>query len=219
MIAVSSSSSFSPHLRVFSSSSTRPKKMDSSSVESTKSAPKIVSLKAVDATASSFADFGQVVSASPDGEFGPRDAQLDLSRGIPRFYIMNLRDRKLRFSTITHHASVTQCLGSVGGGEWYLGVAKPSIVDPINVENEDENGLVKSSCGHYYKPPHPDEVRVFRVAGPKFLKLNAGTWHAGPLFKLTEMDFYNLELSNTNAVDHTTHNFRKEDGVVFLIED
>lgn len=112
---------------------------------------------------------------------------------------MNLRDRKLRFSTITHHASVTQCLGSVGGGEWYLGVAKPSIVDPINVENEDENGLVKSSCGHYYKPPHPDEVRVFRVAGPKFLKLNAGTWHAGPLFKLTEMDFYNLELSNTNV--------------------
>ena len=42
-------------------------------------------------------------------------------------------------------------------------------------------------------------VCVFRVEGSKFLKLNRGTWHAGPLFKADTMDFYNLELSNTNV--------------------
>ncbi|PIN00460.1 hypothetical protein CDL12_27038 [Handroanthus impetiginosus] len=32
------------------------------------------------------------------------------------------------------------------------------------------------------------------------------------------MDFYNLELSNTNVVDHTTHSFKKNK-VVFLIDE
>lgn len=46
---------------------------------------KVVKLRAVEATPESFAPFGQVIGASPDGdEFGPHDAQLDLSRGIPR---------------------------------------------------------------------------------------------------------------------------------------
>ncbi|KAJ4767048.1 ureidoglycolate hydrolase [Rhynchospora pubera] len=181
-----------------------------------------VKLKAIEATPESFAPFGQVISSSPDGdEFGLHDAQLDLSRGIPRFYIMRLEDRKLKFSTITHHASVTQCLGSIGGGDWYLGVSKGSIL-----EDETESGtpqgcktVKKSACGHYYSPPKPDDVCVFRISGPKFLKLNKGTWHAGPLFQTKAMDFYNLELSNTNVVDHTTHNFRKDDGVIFIIED
>ena len=45
----------------------------------------VVKLRAVEATPESFASFGQVITASPDGdEFGPHDAQLDLSRGIPR---------------------------------------------------------------------------------------------------------------------------------------
>lgn len=46
---------------------------------------RVVRLRAVEATPESFAPFGQVITASPDGdEFGPHDAQLDLSRGIPR---------------------------------------------------------------------------------------------------------------------------------------
>lgn len=116
-----------------------------------------------------------------------------------RFYIMSLKDRKLKFSTITHHASVTQCLGSIGGHEWYLGVAKASIVDLNRINDEKGRKVVWSTCGHYYMPPLPDEVRVFRIVGPKYLKLNAGTWHAGPLFQAERMDFYNLELSNTNV--------------------
>ncbi|XP_057486548.1 uncharacterized protein LOC130772623 [Actinidia eriantha] len=182
--------------------------------------PAVVRLKAIEATPETFGEYGQVIEASPDGEeFGPQDAQLDLSRGIPRFYIMHLEARPLKFSTITHHASVTQCLGSIGGNVWYLGVAKPSIVDSSKSKAEKGLNAVQSRCGHLYMPPAVDDVRVFRIAGPKFLKLNLGTWHAGPLFKADAMDFYNLELSNTNVVDHTMHYFKKKDGVVFLIDD
>ncbi|KAK4578909.1 hypothetical protein RGQ29_028826 [Quercus rubra] len=187
-----------------------------------KAKAEVVEVKAIEATAERFEEYGQVIEASPDGdEFGPQDAQLDLSRGIPRFYIMHIENRPLKFSTITHHASVTQCLGSVGGNVWYLGVAKPSIVDDYEVKDDTggNNEIVQSHCGHFYVPPAVESVRVFRVEGSKFLKLNRGTWHAGPLFKADTMDFYNLELSNTNVVDHTTHNFKRENGVVFLIND
>ncbi|KAL8051842.1 hypothetical protein ABFX02_06G175000 [Erythranthe guttata] len=178
--------------------------------------PTVISLKPIEATPESFHEFGQVIVASPDGDgFGPRDAQLDLSHGIPRFYIMHLEDRPLEFSTITHHASVTQCLGSIGGHVWYLGVAKPSTVDPSETTGTVGSNLVQSHCGHFYAPPKIDDVRVFKIAGPTFLKLNRGTWHAGPLFLEKTMDFYNLELSNTNVIDHTTHNFAKKNNVIF----
>lgn len=114
---------------------------------------------------------------------------------MDRFYIMHLQDRELKFSKITHHARVTQCLGAACGDEWFLGIAKPSIVDGDYNEAEAK----RSECGHYYVPPRPEDVRVFRVSGAKFLKLNAGTWHAGPLFRTKEMDFYNLELTDTNV--------------------
>jgi len=45
-----------------------------------------VKVKAIEATPASFKEYGQVIEASSDGEgFGPNDAQLDLSQGIPRF--------------------------------------------------------------------------------------------------------------------------------------
>uniref|UniRef100_A0A2P2P1D2 Uncharacterized protein MANES_10G042700 n=1 Tax=Rhizophora mucronata TaxID=61149 RepID=A0A2P2P1D2_RHIMU len=179
---------------------------------------KKMKLKPIEATPESFGEFGQVIEPSDDGkEFGPDDAQLDLSQGTPRFYIMRLRDQPLVFSTITHHASVTQCLGSVGGHVWFLGVAKPSILG--NKDLKAGTDIVQSHCGHFYSPPAVDEVIVFRISGPKFLKLHRGTWHAGPLFQADVMDFYNLELSNTNVVDHTTHNFKKQNGVIFVIDE
>lgn len=53
--------------------------------ESVPSSPEVIRLKSIEATPESFHEFGQVIEASPDGdEFGPRDAQLDLSQGIPR---------------------------------------------------------------------------------------------------------------------------------------
>lgn len=116
-----------------------------------------------------------------------------------RFYVMQLKDRSLRFSKITHHANVTQCLGSIGGNVWYLGVAKPSIVDPADIKGARGADIVQSRCGHFYVPPAVDEVQAFRISGPKFIKLNHGTWHAGPLFTDDKMNFYNLELNNTNV--------------------
>nr|XP_004496337.1 uncharacterized protein LOC101509929 isoform X1 [Cicer arietinum]XP_004496338.1 uncharacterized protein LOC101509929 isoform X1 [Cicer arietinum] len=177
---------------------------------------KVVTVKPIEATPSTFKDYGQVIEASPDGEgFGPHDAQLDLTQGIPRLYIMHLENRPLKFSIITHHASVTQCLGSIGGNVWYLGVAKPSLVDSDEIKDKK---ILQSHSGHFYVPPAIEDVQVFKVSGSKFLKLNLGTWHAGPLFKSDTMDFYNLELSDTNVVDHTTHNF-KDNGVVFSIDE
>lgn len=113
---------------------------------------------------------------------------------------MSLDCRSLKFSSITHHARVTQCLGSIGGHVWYLGVVKPSVVDPDQVKGDKGSNAVQSHDGHFYVPPVVEDVRVFRFSGPKFVKLNMGTWHAGPLFNpQIKMDFYNLELSNTHV--------------------
>lgn len=44
-----------------------------------------VVLKPVEATADNFKEYGQLIKSSPDGaQFGPQDAQLDLSHGTPR---------------------------------------------------------------------------------------------------------------------------------------
>lgn len=117
---------------------------------------------------------------------------------------MNLQNQPLKFSRITHHSKVTQCLGSIGGDVWYLGVAKRSVVDP-NVEGKSQN-VEQSPMGHFFVPPAGDGVQVFKITGPKFLKMERGTWHAGPLFKSRTMNFFNLELNNTN-VSSSTHSF------------
>uniref|UniRef100_A0A1J3FXV0 Ureidoglycolate hydrolase n=1 Tax=Noccaea caerulescens TaxID=107243 RepID=A0A1J3FXV0_NOCCA len=176
--------------------------------------PVEVNLIPVEATSESFRDYGQIIEASRDGDhFGPNDAQLDLSRGIPRFYIMRLQDGSFGFSEITHHANVTQCLGSIGGHVWYLGVVKPSLIEDDGSKKVDN--VESGSGGHLYVPPAIEEVRLFRISGQKFVKLNRGTWHAGPLFRDSSMDFCNLELSDTNAVDRTVHDFVKSNGVTF----
>lgn len=59
---------------------------------------------------------------------------------------MHLENRPLQFSNITHHASVTQCLGSIGGHVWYLGIAKPSIVDSNEITGKK---VVQSRPGHF----------------------------------------------------------------------
>ncbi|KAJ0013968.1 hypothetical protein Pint_21733 [Pistacia integerrima] len=79
------------------------------------------------------------------------------------FYIMHLEDRPLN----------------------------SSIVD--SKETKGGTGIVQSHCGHlthFYVPPTVEvDVHVFRIAGPRFLKLNHGTWHAGPLFEADNMEY------------------------------
>ncbi len=142
-------------------------------------------LKAHTISEENFHPFGQVIYPSVDGKpFGDRDAQLDLEGGIPRFYIMRLSGQGQKFHRITRHIQCTQCLGALDGKEWAIAVAPPSAMGLSQVE--------------------PETINAFRIPGNCFIKLNRGTWHAGPYFEHEFVDFYNLELSDTNINDHFT---------------
>ncbi|HEY9764474.1 MAG TPA: ureidoglycolate lyase, partial [Trichocoleus sp.] len=121
--------------------------------------------------------------------------QLQLSKGIPRFYIMQLEQRGLRFHRITRHQQCTQCLGALEGKEWVIAVAPPDADNPLN----------------------PNAIQAFRVPGNCFIKLEVGTWHAGPYFEVDRVNFYNLELSDTNITDHETCDLAQAFGLEFEI--
>ena len=138
-------------------------------------------------TPENFQVYGQLISASEDGKsYDVEDAQLDLRNGIPRFYIMRLLHKGRKFHKITRHVQCTQCLGSLEGKDWLIAVAPPN--------NEVEQ-------------PALGDISAFRIPGNCFIKLEVGTWHAGPYFDHEFVDFYNLELNDTNVADHFTHNF------------
>jgi len=146
-------------------------------------------------TPEAFHPYGQVIFASPDGQsYGEQDAQLKIDQGIPRFYIMRLHAHGRTFSRITRHQRCTQCLGALEGHEWLMAVAAPSISRPAL-----------------------DNIQAFRIPGNCFIKLNLGTWHAGPYFDQETIDFYNLELSDTNVNDHDTYDFGAAEGIEFTL--
>ena len=146
-------------------------------------------------TQENFRPYGQVISASEDGKsFDAEDAQLNLQNGTPRFYIMRLHKRGRKFNKITRHVQCTQCLGSLEGKDWLIAVAPPN--------NETEQ-------------PALEDIAAFRIPGNCFIKLEIGTWHAGPYFEHEFVDFYNLELSDTNVVDHFTHSFLESHQIEF----
>jgi ureidoglycolate hydrolase len=146
-------------------------------------------------TAENFRPYGQVIFASEDGKaFDSEDAQLNLQNGIPRFYIMRLHQKGRKFHKITRHVRCTQCLGSLEGKDWLIAVAPPN--------NEADE-------------PTLENIAAFRIPGNCFIKLEVGTWHAGPYFEHDFVDFYNLELNDTNIVDHFTHDFIKSHQLEF----
>jgi ureidoglycolate hydrolase len=154
-------------------------------------------LRAELVTTENFRPYGQVIFPSDDGKaFDTEDAQLSLDKGIPRFYIMRLTARGRKFHTITRHVKCTQCLGSLLGKDWLIAVC------PAN-NNVNEPAL--------------NEIKAFRIPGNCFIKLEVGTWHAGPYFEHDAVDFYNLELSDTNVIDHFTHSFIKSHKMEFEI--
>jgi ureidoglycolate hydrolase len=145
-------------------------------------------------TLDAFAPYGQVIMASPDGQrFDHTDAQLNLASGIPRFYIMRLAAKGRQFHRITRHQLCTQCLGSLEGKEWWLAVAPPGAA----------------------ATPDLQQLRAYRIPGNCFIKLEQGTWHAGPYFDEGVIDFYNLELSDTNEIDHHTCDLQATFGLEF----
>jgi ureidoglycolate lyase len=151
-------------------------------------------LTAVPVTPEAFAPFGQLIVPTEDGvPFGDEDAQLDLTQGTPRFYIMRLPNRGWVFDRITRHNQVTQCLASVGGADWFIAVSPPST------------GAADA--------PSPASIKAFRIPGDVAIKLHVGTWHVGPFFAPEEVSFFNLELADTNIVDHDNHDLVAAHGV------
>ena len=158
---------------------------------------RVIDLPVQPITAAAFAPFGTLIEPCEDGKmFGPDEAQLVLDRGTPRFYIMRLYRRPPGFRQITRHLAVTQCLASVGGGSWIIAVAPPRDPDDAAAE------------------PDPAAIRAFDVPGNVAISLHRSTWHAGPFFDAPNMDFYNLELADTNQVDHHNCLLDKRYGVV-----
>jgi len=136
-------------------------------------------------TREAFAPFGDLIPPTQDGlPFGPQDAALDLTRGRPRLYIMRLPHRGLVFRHITRHRNVTQCLAALEGKTWMMAVAPPKGLDDPRAE------------------PDLADIAAFVIPGTVAVKLHRGTWHAGPFFEDDEISFLNLELSDTNEVDH-----------------
>lgn len=162
----------------------------------TAAAPMLKLLTAEPVSAEAFAPFGQVIFPTPDGTpYGPHDAQLHLSNGIPRLYLMTLTAKGRRFDRITRHQRSTQCLGALNGRSWWIAVAPPGAATE----------------------PEVSQIRAFQIPGHCFINLAAGTWHAGPYFEGDAISFYNLELSDTNITDHHTCNLRTRYGLEFEI--
>jgi ureidoglycolate hydrolase len=150
-------------------------------------APNTIDLPVLDLTAERFAPYGSVIAPMDDGvPCGTANAPLDLSGGTPRLYAMRIPARGLTVTRITRHRRVTQALASVGGHTWFLAVAPPRAAHDPQAE------------------PALDDIRAFRIPGDVAVMLYKGSWHAGPLFEGAEQSFFNLELTDTNAVDHHT---------------
>ncbi len=138
-------------------------------------------------TVDGFAPFGSVIEPTDhDAPIALDGPELELGRGTPRFYTMRIPGRGLAVAKITRHRRVTQVLASAGGREWVMAVAPPGRVADDGAE------------------PALDDIRAFRIPGDTAIMLALGTWHAGPLFDGDERSFFNLELTDTNVVDHDT---------------
>jgi len=159
-----------------------------------------VALQAQAVSADAFAPFGVVLRPLVDGTpFTTEEAALDVSEGTPRFYLMVLEDKPLEFTRITRHLHTTQTLVSVGGSEWFIAVAPAGDLS--------EDGI-----------PALGAIRAFSVPGNVAITLHKGTWHSGPYFVGDRVDFVNLELSDTNVVDHHSYLLDQRLGVRVVID-
>ena len=149
-------------------------------------------------TREAFAPYGELIEPSPYGKpHDELDAKLELSEGRPRLYIMRSPQHGMEFDRITRHLKVTQCLGARNDRDWVIAVAPP---DPTSSR------------------PDVSRLAAFRVPGETTIKLHLGTWHAGPYFKWDYVDFFNLELSDTNQTDSEHYSFSENEGCIFRLE-
>jgi ureidoglycolate lyase len=143
-------------------------------------------------TVEAFAPYGRVIApmraggqgseTGQDPETSMSEAKLVLEHGEPRLWIMHLPHVGLGFNRIARHRRVTQCLGSLGGKEWLIGVAPPGDLS---------DGA----------RPRLEDIVAFRIPGDRIIRLHVATWHAGPHFVHDECLFLNLENLDTNKRD------------------
>ncbi len=109
---------------------------------------------------------------------------------------MRIQRRGLQFDRITYHARVTQCLGSLTVEPWYLVVAEPtgSVQQPPGPEDlhafrvgtvcsSQTTQLIKfANCRERGSTASEPSLAAMQIPHGKFVRLHAGTWHAGPLF-------------------------------------
>jgi ureidoglycolate hydrolase len=154
-------------------------------------------------TAEAFAPYGQVIAplrtggqgaeTGHDPEASASQAKLVLSNGEPRLWIMHLPHVGLGFTRIARHRRVTQCLGSLGGKEWLIGVAPPGDL------GDDAR-------------PRVEDIAAFRVPGDRLIKLHVATWHAGPHFVTTNAFSSTSRTSTPTGVIFTPCRFRSSAG-------
>lgn len=125
---------------------------------------------------------GQFDNNPYDPENSVEEPKLVLTNGTPRLWIMDLKKNGLAFSKMARHRRVSQCLGSMQGKDWFVGVAPP-------------NDLADGAR------PEIGRIAAFRIPGNCVIKLHVATWHAGPLFIHDECLFFNLENLDTNKRD------------------
>ena len=128
--------------------------------------------------AEAFAPYGQVIAPLHTGgqgaetrydpEAAASEAKLVLTNGEPRLWIMHLPHVGLGFTRIARHRRVTQCLGSLGGKEWLIGVAPPG------------DHLIKLHVATWHAGPHfvHDECLFVNLEN---LDTNRRDFHAVPL--------------------------------------
>ena len=111
------------------------------------------------------------------------DAELIFNGANLRYYVMRLRRRPAMLGSMTRHIHATQCLSSADAQPWWLAVASAKLA------SEQLNHIT---------------VQLVNVQPGEAVKLHQGTWHAGPFFLAPTALFFNLELSDTNLIDHNS---------------
>jgi len=76
-----------------------------------------------------FAPYGEIVrprTSSAETTVEEEEPKLTFTNGTPRLWIMDLKKRGLVFADMARHRRVSQCLGSMQGKEWFIGVVPPN---------------------------------------------------------------------------------------------
>jgi ureidoglycolate hydrolase len=92
-----------------------------------------------------------------------------------------------KIPVLNHAIQCSQCLGSLLGKEWLIAVAPATSVSQ----------------------PVLEEIAAFCIPGNCFIKLNVGTWHAGPYFDDEFVDFITLSSMIQISMTMTTITFEK----------